>query len=325
MVSGIEILKWLLHSFSSCKFNTHLLVFRKSIPSRHSIPTSAVITNYCSTSGSLGCNCTKSVILPIILTAELLAVNTRFEYVCTIPGFPSFSYVDQLKSDILLPLSINPTHLFPWSMISAFRYLIVFVEQTLMTLQFSVVFFLKGQFLFKCWELPHRKQFRQFLERCPSCPQALHLKPCLSVLLDGSSLSKDLSRWLGPGVGNRRQWLNPRSCCCHLSRLSSPHRPREPLRSLDWFQRFSRSLSSTDNWFSSLLTASTKSFVSSRLITATLVFAFPPPSLLQLPDAMLFPKLFQFSYLCRRFAFWDLTSPDYGWFHIEILSERDGL
>ena len=163
VVSGIEILKWLLYSLSSCRFNTHLLVFRKSIPSRHSMPSSAINTNSCSTSGSLGCICTKSFTLPIILTAELLAVNTRFVYVCTIPGFLSFLYVDQLKSDILLPLSINPTHLFPWSMISAFRQLIVFVKQILMTLQFSV-FFLKGQFLFKCWELPHRKQFRQFLE-----------------------------------------------------------------------------------------------------------------------------------------------------------------
>ena len=139
VVSGIEFLKWLQYNFSSSKFNTHLLIFRKSIPSRHSIPSSAVITNSCSTSGSLGC--TNSVTLPIILTAELLAVNTRFVYVCTIPGLPSFSYVDLLKSDILLPLSFNPTHLFPWSMVSAFRHLIVFVEQTLMTLKFSVVFF----------------------------------------------------------------------------------------------------------------------------------------------------------------------------------------
>ena len=123
---------------------------------------------------------------------------------------------------MLLPLSISPTHLFPWSLVSAFRHLIVFVEQTLMTLQISVVFFLKRQFLFKCWEIPHRKQLRQFPERCPSCPQALHLNPCPSFLLDGSSLPKDLSRWLGSGVGNGRRSLNPRSCCCPLSRLSSP-------------------------------------------------------------------------------------------------------
>ena len=152
---------------------------------------------------------------------------------------------------------------------SAFRHLIVFVEQTLMTLQFSVVFFLKGQFLFNCWELPHRKQFRQFLKMCPSCPQALYLKSCLSFLLDGSSLPKDLTRWLGPGVGNRCRSLNPQSCCCLLSRLSSAHRPRELLRSLDWFRLFSRCLSSTDKWFTSLVTASTKTFVSSHLITAT--------------------------------------------------------
>ena len=93
-------------------FNTYLLVFRKSIPSRHSIPSSAVITNSCSTSGSLGCNCTNSVTLPI-LTAELLTVNTPFVYVCTIPSLPSFSYVDKLKSDILIPLSIKPTRLCP--------------------------------------------------------------------------------------------------------------------------------------------------------------------------------------------------------------------
>ena len=88
-------------------------------------------------------------------------------------------------------------------MISAFRHLIVFVEKTLMTLQFSVVFFLKGQFLFKCWELPHRKQFRQFLERCPSCPQALHLKlvPPRQFLSSKRSVSVTRSwRWKSPPI-----------------------------------------------------------------------------------------------------------------------------
>ena len=102
-----------------------------------------------------------------------------------------------------------------------------------------------------------------------SCSQSLHVKTCLSFFLDGSTLPKDLSRWLGSGVGNRRRSLNPRSWCCPPSLLSKLHRPRELLRSLDWFRRFSRCLSSSDNWFTSLETASTKSFVSSRLITAT--------------------------------------------------------
>ena len=255
----------MLYSFASCKFNTSFWVFSKSIPSRQIIHSSAVITDLCSTSESLGCNCTNSVTLPMILTIELLAVSSRFVYVCTIPGLPSFLHVNQLKSDILIPLSISPTHLFPWSIISSFRHLIVFDERILMTSRSRWFFLWNGSFFSTVGNCPHRKKFRQFLEVCSSWPQALHLKPCLPFLLIGLSLLKDLSRWLA----NRRRLLKPRSCCCLLSRLLSPHRPQELLRSLDCFRRISRCLSTTDNWLTSLVTATTKSFVSSRLWTAT--------------------------------------------------------
>ena len=129
--------------------------------------------------------------------------------------------------------------------------------------------FFKDQFFFKCWEFQYRKKLRKFFEMSPSCPQALHLKPCLSFLLDGSSLPKDLSLRLSFGVGKRSLSLNTRSCHCPLSSLSSHYRPWEPLNSSDWFRRFSRCLSSTDHRFTSLVTASTQSFVSSRLIIAT--------------------------------------------------------
>ena len=58
-------------------------------------------------------------------------------------------------------------------LISVVGLLIVFVEQALMTLQFSGVFFLKAQFCFKCWEIPHRNQFHQIFDMCPFDPQAL--------------------------------------------------------------------------------------------------------------------------------------------------------
>ena len=151
-----------------------------------------------------------------------------------------------------------------------------------------MVFFLKGLFLFKCWELPHRKQFWQFLEMW-------RFWQFLEITSVGTPPS---------------------------SRLSAPHRPRELLRSQDWFRRFSRCLSSSDKWFTSLMTASTKSFVSSRLITVTFdVCSF----LLRLPNAELVPELFQFPFFCRRFAFWDLTLTEYSWLLLGILSEPDGL
>ena len=158
-----------------------------SISSRHSLLSSAVIKKILVQ--------TQVVLFVTVATALLLLLFLQLSYwlltfVCLCfhnPGVPSFLYVDQFKSDVLLPLSNNPTH--PFScMISEFRHLIVFVEQTLMTLQFPLVFFLKGNFCFKCWELPQRKKFRLFLNMCSSCRQALHLKPCLSFLPDSSSL-----------------------------------------------------------------------------------------------------------------------------------------
>ena len=136
-----------------------------------------------------------------------------------------------------------------------------------MTLQFSVVFFLTGQFLFKCWELPHSKQLRQILEMCPSCRHALYFKSCLLFLIEVSSLRKDLSLWLGPGVGERRLSLNPRLCCCHLSRTSVviPRSPRtasfRQLIPTVFTLMIHSCFSSTENWFNSLVTTSSKSFV----------------------------------------------------------------
>ena len=245
VVSGFEVLNWLVCNFSLCTFKTLFFVFRKLIPSRLSTPSSAVITSFCSSEF----NSTNCVTLPHIFTAEFLAVDdARFVYVWTLQGFPSLWYMDQLKSDILLPLSISPKHLFRWSMIS-FGHFIVFVEQTLMTLQFSVVFFWKEQFSFKCWGLSHRKQYRQFLDMCP----------CPPPLVDGLSCPEDLSLWLGPSIGKLRLSLNP-LFGCPLSLLSSSHGPRELFSSLNCFQQISRCLSFTDSCFNSLVTASTKSF-----------------------------------------------------------------
>ena len=60
------------------------------------------------------------------------------------------------------------------------------------------------------------------------------------------------------------------NCSILLFSITSVIKPTSsgPIRSLNWFRRFSRYLSSTDNWFTSLVTVSTKSFVSYRLITA---------------------------------------------------------
>ena len=98
-------------------FNTPLLAFRNSIPSRHSMPLSAIITKSCSSCGCLGSNCINSVTLPIIFTAELLAVHARFVYVCIIACLP------------ILRMRTSSNAIY------------VIVEQTLMTLQFSVTFF----------------------------------------------------------------------------------------------------------------------------------------------------------------------------------------
>ena len=152
---------------------------------------------------------------------------------------------------------------------SAFRHSIDFVGRTLMTLQFLLDFFLKRQFLFKCWEVPIRKKFRQFLEICPSFPQDLHLKPILSFLLKRFTSSE-----ISVSVDRYWRWKTPPTTepaivllfsVTSVITLPSPRTTSFPLLITTVFRCFS----STDNWFTSLVTAPTIFFVLFRLITAT--------------------------------------------------------
>ena len=127
----------------------------KSIPTRDFMTSCAVITNSCSTPVSLGCSCTNRITLLIIFTVEYLPVNHRFVYFRTFSDFHSSSFVDQFKNDILLPLSFNFDACYLWSKISVFRHFIVLVEHTLMTLQFSVVFFAANCLVFSFLYVDH--------------------------------------------------------------------------------------------------------------------------------------------------------------------------
>ena len=120
-----------------------LTSFRKSILSRHSIPSSAVILNSCSISGSLCCNCTRRVARPIILTAHFAHFPVS-PFFCMWTSSKAIYYLHRLLIQRICFHEVQFLHL----------NILLYLLNTLITLQFSACFFLKGWFHFKCWELP---------------------------------------------------------------------------------------------------------------------------------------------------------------------------